>query len=111
MGKFRNVRSSKWRLRHGTSYPVKKTQDSDEPKLYKTKGRVGHGFDFNYNVAAPSEHIVRKDIAGMHTGVKCINCKKEFNLFTSKDSEECDDCYDNPRQHHAEHTIGGKKYY
>ena len=34
-----------------------------------------------------------KDIAGMHTGVKCINCKKEFNLFTSKDSEKCDDCY------------------
>ena len=34
-----------------------------------------------------------KDIAGMHTGVKCVNCKKEFNLFTSKDSEECDDCY------------------
>ena len=52
-----------------------------------------------------------RDIGKMHTGVKCINCKKEFNLFTSKDSEECDDCYDNPRQHHAEHTIGGKKYY
>tara|TARA_Y100001949_G_C15748438_1_gene226763 strand:+ start:131 stop:352 length:222 start_codon:yes stop_codon:yes gene_type:complete len=35
-----------------------------------------------------------KDIAKMHTGVKCVNCKKEFNLFTSKDSEKCDDCYD-----------------
>tara|TARA_B100000749_G_C18419323_1_gene462757 strand:+ start:328 stop:552 length:225 start_codon:yes stop_codon:yes gene_type:complete len=34
-----------------------------------------------------------KDIAGMFTGVKCVNCKKEFNLFTSEDSEKCDDCY------------------
>ena len=35
-----------------------------------------------------------RDIGKMHTGVKCINCKKEFNLFISKDSEKCDDCYD-----------------
>jgi len=118
MGKFRDVRRKPWRLRHGTSYPSSsgkdvKIQDLDEqgkPKLYKPKGRGG-GFDYNYNKGAPSEGTVRDDIAGMHAGVKCVNCKKEFNVFTSKDTEECDDCYDNPRQHHAEHTIGGKKYY
>ena len=121
MGKFSKVSRKPWKLRHGTSYPVRKDTDNEikmedldeqgNPKLYKPKGHWQHGFDFNWNEAAPSEHIVRKDKAGMHAGVKCVNCKKEFNVFTSKDSEECDDCYDNPRQHHAKHTIGGKKYY
>ena len=118
MGKFRDVRRKPWRLRHGTSYPSSsgkdiKIQDLDEfgkPKLYKPKGLVGHGFDFNYNVAAPSEHIVRKDIAKMNVGAKCVHCKKEFNVFTSKDTEKCDDCYDNEPKTYGE-EIDGKKYY
>ncbi|SVA94723.1 uncharacterized protein METZ01_LOCUS147577, partial [marine metagenome] len=87
MGKFSNVRTSRrWRLKRsdGTYHTSYAPSDGRRKDIEVNQ--------FNYNEAAPSPPVVKKDMTGMHTGVKCVNCKKEFNLFTSKDSEKCDDC-------------------
>jgi len=35
-----------------------------------------------------------QSISSNGKSVSCAKCKKEFNVFTSKDSKKCDECID-----------------